>query len=80
MMFTIYSKKGCNFCTKIKQVMDLSELKYVVYELDRDFSYEEFYEEFGEVTFPQIVLGDIKLGGCQESIKYMQEHSICCVL
>jgi len=79
MMFIIYSKKGCKFCTKIKQVMDLSELKYIVYELDRDFSYEEFYEEFGKVTFPQIVLGDIKLGGCQESIKYMQEHSICCV-
>jgi glutaredoxin len=80
-MFTIYSKKGCKFCTKIKQVMDLSELKYVVYELDRDFSYEEFYEEFGDnSTFPQIVLEGIKLGGCQESIKYMQEQSICCVI
>ena len=80
-MFTIYSKKGCNFCTKIKQVMDLSELKYVVYELDRDFSYEEFYEEFGDnSTFPQIVLDGIKLGGCLESIKYMQEQSICCVV
>ena len=30
-------------------------------------------------TFPQIVLGDIHLGGCQESIRYMQEKEICCV-
>jgi glutaredoxin len=60
--------------------MDLSELKYIVYELDRDFTREEFYQEFGEnSTFPQIVLDDIKLGGCQESIKYMQEHNICCL-
>ena len=60
--------------------MDLSELKYIVYELDRDFTREEFYQEFGEnTTFPQIVLDDIKLGGCQESIKYMQEHNICCL-
>jgi len=80
MTFTIYSRKGCKYCAKIKQVMDLSELKYIVYELDRDFTREEFYQEFGEnSTFPQIVLDDIKLGGCQESIKYMQEHNICCL-
>ncbi len=60
--------------------MDLSELKYIVYELDRDFTREEFYQEFGNnSTFPQIVLDDIKLGGCQESIKYMQEQNICCI-
>tara|TARA_A200000159_G_scaffold164695_1_gene195554 strand:- start:3241 stop:3486 length:246 start_codon:yes stop_codon:yes gene_type:complete len=80
MMFTIYTREGCKYCTYIKQVMDLSELKYIVYELDRDFTREEFYQEFGEnTTFPQIVLDDIKLGGCQESIKYMQEHNICCL-
>jgi len=79
-MFTIYTREGCKYCTQIKQVMDLSELKYIVYELDRDFTREEFYQEFGEnSTFPQIVLDDIKLGGCQESIKYMQEHNICCL-
>lgn len=60
--------------------MDLSELKYIVYELDIDFTREEFYQEFGNnSTFPQIVLDDIKLGGCQESIKYMQEQNICCI-
>tara|TARA_A200000113_G_scaffold201381_1_gene195104 strand:+ start:316 stop:558 length:243 start_codon:yes stop_codon:yes gene_type:complete len=79
-MFTIYTREGCKYCTQIKQVMDLSELKYIVYELDRDFTREEFYQEFGEnSTFPQVVLDDIKLGGCQESIKYMQEHNICCL-
>ena len=80
MMFTIYTREGCKYCTQIKQVMDLSELKYIVYELDRDFTREQFYQEFGEnSTFPQVVLNDIKLGGCQESIKYMQEHNICCL-
>jgi glutaredoxin len=51
-----------------------------VYELDRDFTTEEFYAEFGEsATFPQIILGDLHLGGCQDSIRYMQEKEICCV-
>lgn len=80
MMFTIYTRKGCKYCTYIKQVMDFSDLKYIVYELDRDFTREEFQQEFGEnISFPQIVLDDIKLGGCLESIKYMQEHNICCL-
>ena len=35
MTYDIYSRKGCKYCAKIKQVMDLSELKYIVYELDR---------------------------------------------
>jgi len=60
--------------------MELSELKYVVYQLDRDFTNEDFDTEFGGgATFPQVVLEGIKLGGCQESIKYMREQAICCV-
>ena len=44
-----------------------------------DYTKEEFYEKFGEgSTFPQLILDGIHLGGCQESIKYMQEEKICC--
>ena len=59
----------------------LENLDHVVYELDKDFTREEFYEQFGEgATFPQILLDDIMLGGCQESLRYMQDKNICCVL
>ena len=80
MAFTIYSKPGCPYCEKFKAIVEYEELQHVCYELDRDFTKEEFYAEFGEgATFPQIVLGDLHLGGCQESIRYMQEKEICCV-
>ena len=80
-MITIYSKTGCPYCQKFVAVVQHEELKHVVYELGRDFTSEEFYAEFGEgSTFPQVVLDDVKLGGCQESIKYFQENNICCVL
>lgn len=80
MVFKIYSRLGCKYCKQIIQVMELSELKYVVYQLDRDFTNEDFDTEFGGgATFPQVVLEGIKLGGCQESIKYMREQAICCV-
>ena len=79
--FTVYSKDGCPYCQQIVQVLGLSELQYVEYKLDRDFTSEEFYGQFGEgATFPQVVLNHENLGGCQESIKYMQENEICCMV
>ena len=78
-MITIYSKPGCPYCTKIKKVMELEELQHVSYELNRDFTREEFYAKFGDgATFPQLMLDDLPLGGCQESIKHMQREKLCC--
>tara|TARA_Y100000401_G_scaffold97783_1_gene85265 strand:+ start:1875 stop:2114 length:240 start_codon:yes stop_codon:yes gene_type:complete len=76
--FVIYSKDGCPFCTKIQQVMQLVELKHVIYKLNRDFTREEFYEEFGSgSTFPQVILNNQeKLGGCTETVKYLQEQNL----
>ena len=79
MNFTVYSKDGCPYCTKVVQVLELAGLNHVVYKLDDDFSKEAFYGQFGNgATFPQVVLNGENLGGCQESIRYMQKENICC--
>jgi len=78
--FTVYSKDGCPYCQQILEVLGISELNYVEYKLDEDFTKEAFYQQFGEgATFPQVVLNNENLGGCQESIRYMQKQNICCV-
>jgi glutaredoxin len=78
MKFTVYSREGCPFCEKIKQVLQLGEFQHVVYELGTDFNREEFYAEFGNgSTFPQVILNDSeKLGGCQETVRYLQEKNL----
>tara|TARA_Y100001968_G_scaffold61963_1_gene52696 strand:+ start:895 stop:1143 length:249 start_codon:yes stop_codon:yes gene_type:complete len=77
--FTVYSKEGCPYCQQILEVLGISELNYVEYKLDEHFSKEAFYGQFGEgATFPQVVLNSENLGGCQESIRYMQKENICC--
>ncbi len=79
MTFTIYSKESCPFCQKIKVLFELEELQFVEYKLERDFTRSEFYNEFGSAaTFPQIVMDDTLLGGCSDTIKYLQEKNICC--
>ena len=77
--FTVYSKDGCPYCQQILEVLGISELNYVEYKLDEHFSKEAFYQQFGEgATFPQVVLNNENLGGCQDSIRYMQKQNICC--
>lgn len=80
MRFTIYSKYGCSYCKQIKLLFELNEFKFVELHLDRDFDREEFAEKFGGgSTFPQVVLNDrVNLGGCINTIKYLQEKDICC--
>jgi glutaredoxin len=77
MNFTIYSKSGCPYCTKIKLVMEKSNLNHVIYNLDEHFTREEFYKEFGEgSTFPQVVMDNQRLGGCVDAVRYLMVNKL----
>ncbi len=77
MNFTVYSRDGCPYCTKIQQVLQLAELRHVIYKLDRDFDRDSFYEQFGQgSTFPQVVLNQQNLGGCTETVQYLKENNL----
>ena len=77
MNFTVYSRDGWPYCTKIQDVMQLAELKHVIYKLDRDFDRESFYGQFGQgATFPQVVLNTENLGGCTETVQYLKENNL----
>jgi glutaredoxin-related protein len=77
MNFAVYSKQDCPYCYKVKQVLELTGNKFVVYNLGEDFTKEEFYSEFGEgSTFPQVVCDDQKLGGCTDTVKFLKEKQI----
>jgi len=75
MKFTLYSKEGCPYCEKIKQVLDLTNLSYVVYNLNEHFDKKSFIDEFGQgSTFPQVVVDGKKLGGCVDTIEFLREN------
>lgn len=81
MSFTVYSKKGCPYCDKIKTILsDLSVRKgypVICYELGTQFTREEFYAEFGQgSTFPQVVYDKEHIGGCTDTVKYLQENNM----
>ena len=77
MTYTVYSKDGCPFCTKVQRVLELAEQKHVVLKLGRDYTREEFYSKFGQgSTFPRVLQDEQLLGGCTETVKYLQENKL----
>ena len=77
MNFAVYTKDGCPYCDKVKQVLELTGSKFVVYNLDQHFDKDAFYGEFGQgSTFPQVVCEGKKLGGCVDTIKFLKENKI----
>ena len=77
MKFTVYSKNGCPYCDKVKQVLQLSKLEHVIYKLDEDFDKAGFYSQFGQgSTFPQVVIDGTNLGGCTDTVKFLKEKQL----
>ena len=73
---------GCNYCDKVKQLMELTNQTHVVYTLGQHFSIEAFEDEFGTKQFPQVVVDikgqdeRIKIGGAVEVAQYFKENSL----
>jgi glutaredoxin len=77
MKFTVYSKDGCPYCSKIEQVLQLANLENVVYKLGEHFDRDLFYSEFGEgSTFPQVICDEQHIGGCTDTIRYLREQKL----
>lgn len=77
MNFTVYSKDNCPYCKKIKMVLELTGINFVNYNLNEDFTKQEFYNQFGEgSTFPQVVCDSKNIGGCIDTIKFLREQQV----
>ena len=67
MKIEIYGKKWCSYCYKAKQLCKREKLDFSYKELNKEFTREEFFEQFpGAKTFPQIIVDGKKIGGYTE--------------
>ena len=77
MNFTVYSREGCPYCDKVKEVLEIAKLNHVVYKLGEHFDKKSFYGQFGQgSTFPQVVLDQTNIGGCTETVQYLREKKL----
>lgn len=77
MEFTVYSKDGCPYCTRIKYILESLKLNTNILELDIDFNRENFCSKFGDgSTFPQVLADGKSIGGCVDTINYLKKNNI----
>ena len=75
--FTVYTMDGCPYCEKVQEVLRQAGQKFVTYKIDKDFTRDSFFGEFGEgATFPQVVVDGNKLGGASSTVKYLKEKQL----
>ena len=75
--FTVYTMDGCSYCEKVQEVLREADQKFVTYKIDKDFTRDSFYGEFGEgATFPQVVVDGNKIGGAAATVKYLKENKL----
>lgn len=65
---TIYTRMMCGYCSAAKRLLDRKGVEYT--EHDASFSPELRQEMIaragGRSTFPQIFIGDVHVGGCDD--------------
>ena len=77
MKAVLWSKDNCQWCERVRQLFTHCKIDYLEYKLDRDFTRRQFYEEFEEgATFPQVQLDNKHIGGCKDTLHYLQERNL----
>mgnify|MGYP005702919259 CR=1 FL=1 len=73
MKAVIYSKDDCQWCDRVRQLLVSVDIEYLEYKLDKDFTKDQFYNEFEEgATFPQVSINNKAIGGCKETLHHLQ--------
>ena len=77
MKAVLWSKDNCQWCERVRQLFTHCKIDYLEYKLDKDFTRRQFYEEFEEgATFPQVQIDNKHIGGCKDTLHYLQEKNL----
>jgi glutaredoxin 3 len=67
---TVYSTEPCSFCERAKDLLKIRKLEFVEINLAKDpAGRAQLVEETGMLSFPQIVVDDVVLGGFQQLVQ-----------
>ena len=65
---TIYTRMMCGYCTAAKRLLDRKGVSYTEHDasFSPDLRREMIQRANGGSTFPQIFIGDVHVGGCDD--------------
>ena len=64
----IYTRPGCGYCSAAKSLLTRKKAAFTEYDVAKDAKYrQDMYDRAGAgSTFPQIFIGEMHVGGCDE--------------
>ena len=67
---TVYTTEPCGFCRQAKALLDSREVEYTEVNLAKDpDGRAELVALTGQMTFPQVVVGERSIGGFRELLE-----------
>ena len=74
---TLYTTEPCGFCRQAKALLAARGLEYTEINLTKDpVGRAALVERTGQMTFPQIVVGDRSIGGFRELLEADREGTL----
>ena len=78
---TLYTADPCGFCRQAKALLAARGLEYTEINLTKDpAGRTALVERTGQMTFPQIVVGDRSIGGFRELLEADREGTLQALL
>ena len=64
----IYTRPGCGYCSAAKSLLTRKKAAFTEYDVATDFTLrQQMWDRAGAgSTFPQIFIGELHVGGCDE--------------
>ena len=73
-MFIVYTKSACSYCVKAKQLLSSKSIEFLEKNIETPELRLELLARYPEVkTVPQIYLGDVRIGGYDDLVKYFEQ-------
>ena len=77
MEIKIYTISNCDYCVKIKQVLERANLDYIQTVVGKDITKDEFKELHPSVRgFPFVIINGERVGGLMDTVKYLVEKGL----
>lgn len=74
-MFSVYTRDGCSFCEKAKNLLNQNNLQYTEYSIGKNILREEVLQKFPGIKMLPIVV-DVNgtlVGGYEDLVRHLQQ-------
>jgi glutaredoxin len=74
-MFSVYTRNGCSFCEKAKNLLNQNNLQYVEYSIGKNILREEVLQKFPGIKMLPIIV-DVNgtlVGGYEDLVTHLQQ-------